>query len=233
MGRVKKGNGAQRKDLWAMAGGMEALVRGMKSVHMTKRDTGHSSYIWSELALMRFGHDDKKRRHWLWVVWTNNRKGLRDLIYKRQQSLEQKEVQVMEENQNERDVGGECSEDCLTKDMPLRMIQNKVSDEDTENKEGEDNQQRMSSQSGLEDDQLSDEDTDKNEAEDKQQRMSSQSGLEDDRLSDEDTDKNEAEDKQQRMSSQSGREVDDQLSDEDTEINEAETEEQNLQRGAR
>ncbi|XP_034072026.1 uncharacterized protein LOC117546053 [Gymnodraco acuticeps] len=106
-----------------------------------------------------------------------------------------------------------------------------LSDEDIDKNEAEDKQQRMSSQSGLEDDQLSDEDIDKNEAEDKQQRMSSQSGLEDDQLSDEDIDKNEAEDKQQRMSSQSGLE-DDQLSDEDIDKNEAETEEQNLQRGA-
>ncbi|KAI4814464.1 hypothetical protein KUCAC02_003657 [Chaenocephalus aceratus] len=81
--------------------------------------------------------------------------------------------------QRERDVGGECSEDCLTKDLPLSMIQNKVSDEDTEEKRREEKQQRMSSQSGREvDDQLSDEDTDKNEAEDKQQRTSSQSGRE-------------------------------------------------------
>ncbi|XP_034075853.1 uncharacterized protein LOC117548599 [Gymnodraco acuticeps] len=227
MGRVKKGKRAQRKDLWAMAGGMEALVRGLKSVHITKRDTGHSSYIWSELAIILFGHDDKKHRHWLWVVWTNNRKGLRDLINKRQKSLEQKEVQVMEENQNERDVGGECSEDCLSKDLPLSMIQHKVSDEDIDKNEAEDKQQRMSSQSGLEDDQLSDEDIDKNEAEDKQQRMSSQSGLEDDQLSDEDIDKNEAEDKQQRMSSQSGLE-DDQLSDEDIDKNEAEDKQQRM-----
>ncbi|XP_034064636.1 uncharacterized protein LOC117541546 isoform X2 [Gymnodraco acuticeps] len=171
MGRVKKGKRAQRKDLWAMAGGMEALVRGLKSVHITKRDTGHSSYIWSELAIILFGHDDKKHRHWLWVVWTNNRKGLRDLINKRQKSLEQKEVQVMEENQNERDVGVECSEDCLSKDLPLSMIQHKVSDEDIDKNEAEDKQQRMSSQSGLEDDQLSDEDIDKNEAETEEQNL--------------------------------------------------------------
>ncbi|KAI9537411.1 hypothetical protein NQZ68_025267 [Dissostichus eleginoides] len=112
----------------------------------------------------------------------------------------------MEVNQNERDVGGACSEDCLTKDLPLSMIQNKVTDEDTDKNEAEDKQQRMSSQSGLEvDDQLSDEDIEINEAEDKQQRISSQSGLEvDDQLSDEDIEINEAEDKQQRMSSQSG-----------------------------
>lgn len=65
MGRVKKGNTAQRKDLWAMAGGMEALVRIMKSIDIINRDTGYSSKIWSELSITLFGQDDKKKRHWL------------------------------------------------------------------------------------------------------------------------------------------------------------------------
>jgi len=45
MGRVKKGSRAQRKDLWAMAGGMETIVRSMKSVNITNRVTEYSSEI--------------------------------------------------------------------------------------------------------------------------------------------------------------------------------------------
>ena len=84
MGRVKKGNRAQRKDLWAMSGGMTALVETMQSVKITNRDTSYSSEIWSELSISLFGQDDPKIRHWLWVIWTKNRKGMRDLINKQQ-----------------------------------------------------------------------------------------------------------------------------------------------------
>ncbi|KAF3833223.1 hypothetical protein F7725_026888 [Dissostichus mawsoni] len=107
----------------------------------------------------------------------------------------------MEVNQNERDVGRACSEDCLTKDLPLSMIQNKVTDEDTDKNEAEDKQQRMSSQSGLEVDvQLSDEDIEINEA---AEQTTKDSGLEvDDQLSDEDIEINEAEDKKKDVFSE-------------------------------
>ena len=52
MGRVKKGSKAHRKDLWAMAGGMEALARTLKSANIANRDTDYSSKIWSELSTL-------------------------------------------------------------------------------------------------------------------------------------------------------------------------------------
>lgn len=80
MGRVKKGQRMQRKDLCAMVGGMDALVRTMRSVNISKTDTGY----WSELSQSLFGQDHKKNRHWLWVMWTINRNGVRDLVTKQQ-----------------------------------------------------------------------------------------------------------------------------------------------------
>lgn len=60
MGRVKKGQRIARKDLCAIVGGMDALVRTMRSVNISKRDTGYSSEIWSELSQTLFGQDIRK-----------------------------------------------------------------------------------------------------------------------------------------------------------------------------
>lgn len=80
MGRVKKGKSAVRKDLWADAGGIAALVKTMKSKNITSQKTDYSSGVWSEISLALFGKDNPKNRHWLWVVWTKNWRGIRDLI---------------------------------------------------------------------------------------------------------------------------------------------------------
>ncbi|KAK2841232.1 hypothetical protein Q7C36_012811 [Tachysurus vachellii] len=84
MGRVKKGQRMQRKDMCAMVGGMDTLVRTMRSVNMSKTDTGYSSKIWSELSQSLFDQDHKKNRHWLWMMWTTNRNGVRDLVTEQQ-----------------------------------------------------------------------------------------------------------------------------------------------------
>ena len=96
-GKRKKGNRAQRKDLWAMAGGMDALVKTLKSINITSRDTDYSSAIWSELSVKLFGQDLNKKRNWLWVIWTRNRNGVRDFICKQQEnSSEMNKAQAME-----------------------------------------------------------------------------------------------------------------------------------------
>ncbi|KAK2818255.1 hypothetical protein Q7C36_022188 [Tachysurus vachellii] len=84
MGRVKKGQKVQRKDLCAMVGGIDALVRTMRSFNISKTDTSYSSRIWSKLSQRLFGQDHKKNRHWLWVMWTTNRNGVRDLVTEQQ-----------------------------------------------------------------------------------------------------------------------------------------------------
>ena len=40
----------------------------------------YSSDVWSELCLSLFGNENKSPKHWLWVIWNNNRRGLRDRI---------------------------------------------------------------------------------------------------------------------------------------------------------
>ena len=80
-----------------MAGGMDALVKTLKSINITSRDTDYSSEIWSELSVKLFGQDLNKKRHWLWVIWTRNRNGVRDLICKQQEnSSEMNKAQAME-----------------------------------------------------------------------------------------------------------------------------------------
>ena len=59
MGIILKEKKAQRKSLWSMAGGIEALVKTMKSANITTQDTGYPSEIWSELSINIFGQDDK------------------------------------------------------------------------------------------------------------------------------------------------------------------------------
>ncbi|XP_026992183.1 uncharacterized protein LOC113636339 [Tachysurus fulvidraco] len=80
MGRVKKGQKIQRKDLCAMVGGIDALVGTMKRFNISKTDTSYSSNIWSKLSLSLFGQDLKKNRQWLWVMWTTNRNRVRELV---------------------------------------------------------------------------------------------------------------------------------------------------------
>ena len=85
--------------MWAKAGGMEVLVRTMKSAITNNKDTGYSSDIWSDLSISLFGEEKKKNRHWLWVIWNENRNGLRDLVCKEQEnSSESKETGVNQDH---------------------------------------------------------------------------------------------------------------------------------------
>ncbi len=141
MGRVKKGQRVQRKDLCAVAGGMNVLVRTMKSFDISNRDTDYSSEIWSELSLALFGQDHKKNRHWLWVMWSGNRNGIRDLLSKQQEKTETTE--------KERHVDVEvCNQDNVTENLHLSMIDNiePGSDENTENNDAKDERQNVSLQ---------------------------------------------------------------------------------------
>lgn len=123
----------------AVAGGMDALVRTMKSVDISKRNTSYSSEIWSELSLALFGQDHNKNRHWLWVMWTRNRNGVRDLLSKQQEKTE------MTEKERHVEI---CSQDNETENLHLSMIRNiePGSDENTENNEAKDEQQNVSLQ---------------------------------------------------------------------------------------
>ncbi|KAL7374542.1 hypothetical protein ABVT39_002691 [Epinephelus coioides] len=197
MGRVKKGSRAQRKDLWAMAGGMEALVRSMKSVNITNRGTEYTSEIWSELSVTLFGQDQKKNRHWLWVIWTRKRKGVRDLTIKQQDKTKKSE-----EDSHARDlVSDEDTEENEAEELQAQ----EVTDEDSHKDEEEDKQQEMSLQTGVQLPEVTDEDSHKDEEEeDEQQEMSLQTGVQLQEVTDEDSHKDEEEDKQQKMPLQTG-----------------------------
>lgn len=99
MGRVKKGSKAQRKKLWEISGGLHSLVGTLRSVNIENKDTSYSSAIWSEVSLKLFGEDDSKHRHWLWVIWTKNRKGVRDFFDKESESkvTEEKHLKQQQE----------------------------------------------------------------------------------------------------------------------------------------
>ncbi len=69
-----------------------SFSKAMRSVDISNRDTGYSSEIWPELALKKFSQDQNKNRHWLWVIWTKIRNGVRDLICTQQERSERSEA---------------------------------------------------------------------------------------------------------------------------------------------
>ncbi|KAL7391466.1 hypothetical protein ABVT39_009707 [Epinephelus coioides] len=223
IGRVKKGSRAQRKDLWAMAGGMEALVRSMKSVNITNRGTEYTSEIWSELSVTLFGQDQKKNCHWLWVIWTRNRKGVRDLTIKQQDKTKKSE-----EDSHARDlVSDEDTEENEAEELQTGVQPQEVTDEDSHKDEEEDKQQEMSLQTGVQLQEVTDEDSHKDEEEeDEQQEMSLQTGVQPQEVTDEDSHKDEEEeDEQQEMSLQTGVQPQE-VTDEDSHKDEEEEDEQ-------
>lgn len=80
MGRYKKGQKQARKDVWAQAGGIERIVKEMLTSEILKYSQKYGSPIWSQLSTALFGEDSEKNRHWLWVIWSYNRKGVRDQL---------------------------------------------------------------------------------------------------------------------------------------------------------
>lgn len=67
------------KDLWDLAGGFSVVVK-----EFSKLNVGHTipynSEIWTNLSLSIFGNDNKQYKHWLWVIWHDNRRGLKDRV---------------------------------------------------------------------------------------------------------------------------------------------------------
>lgn len=62
----KKKKLKSKKDLWEEAGGFEVAT--------------YNSDVWRQLCLALFGTENKSQKHWLWVIWTNNRRGLRQTV---------------------------------------------------------------------------------------------------------------------------------------------------------
>ncbi|KAF0026092.1 hypothetical protein F2P81_020829 [Scophthalmus maximus] len=229
LGRVKEGNKCQRKDLWAMAGGMESLVRTMKSFNITKRDTMYTSEIWSELSMSLFGQDHKKKKHWLWVKWTKNRNGVRDLITTQHEiSSVINEDQAMAKNTRDEDTERTGDED---KQLNL-LVESEVHVEDTtdvntERTEDEEKKRNLLVESEVHVEDTTDEDTERTEDEDKQQNLSVESEVQVEDTKDEDTERTEDEDKQRNSSVESDVHVED-TTDEDTERTEDEDKQQNM-----
>lgn len=47
-----------------------------------KSSQKYASPIWSQLCIALFGEDTPQNRHWLWLIWTYNRKGVRDQLHR-------------------------------------------------------------------------------------------------------------------------------------------------------
>lgn len=100
MGRYKKYSKLRRSDLWAEAGGTDALVNALQKADVLNTSTHYSAIIWSQLSAAVFGKDDKKNRHWLWEMWTKNRNGVRDRVH-----LAAKEMNLGEPENEAREKG--------------------------------------------------------------------------------------------------------------------------------
>lgn len=74
----KKRKIASQRDLWKEVGGLEAVVNGFSRANLQRAT--YSSDVWSELRQTLFGNENKSQKHWLWVIWNNNRRGLRDTV---------------------------------------------------------------------------------------------------------------------------------------------------------
>ncbi|XP_060716527.1 uncharacterized protein LOC132839520 isoform X3 [Tachysurus vachellii] len=188
MGRVKKGQKVQRKDLCAMVGGIDALVRTMRSFNISKTDTSYSSRIWSKLSQRLFGQDHKKNRHWLWVMWTTNRNGVRDLVTEQQTNdpqvmnnkatdckTEEPSVFKTDKNDDERQVTEDEQQDVSLHNIVLVEEAITAVEVVLDQSDGEDEQQNI--------DQVEEDFTyvevvlDQSDGEDEQENVSLQSGV--------------------------------------------------------
>ncbi|KAA0724108.1 hypothetical protein E1301_Tti019644 [Triplophysa tibetana] len=106
MGKYKKATKLVRSDLWAKAGGIDAVANELRENDVLNKNPGYSSEIWSQVSLALFGEDLKKNRCWLWMAWTKNHKGLRDRVH-----LGTKESNVMTSVVPENRTEGTESED--------------------------------------------------------------------------------------------------------------------------
>lgn len=80
MPRYKKGTKARRADVWAEAGGLQAVVFQLLTTGVLNRDQSYASDLWSDLSIALFGKNTRKNRLWLRGIWTKNRKGIRDHV---------------------------------------------------------------------------------------------------------------------------------------------------------
>ncbi|KAM3619456.1 uncharacterized protein V6R79_008529 [Siganus canaliculatus] len=114
-----------------MAGGINSLVTAMDNANIKTRGTNYSSEIWAELSETVFSEDNKKNRHWLWVVWNKNRKGLKDLI---QQEEPLRITQIQSDEENKKDASGEEKENLSTQ---TDFVEVPDEDKESENKKGQ------------------------------------------------------------------------------------------------
>lgn len=117
MGKYKKATKLVRSDLWAKAGGVDAVANELRENDVLNKNPGYSSEIWSSVSLALFGEDLKKNRCWLWMAWTKNHKGLRDRVH-----LGTKESNVMTSVVPENRTEGTESEDKETSSSKLSYI---------------------------------------------------------------------------------------------------------------
>ncbi|GAA6076177.1 uncharacterized protein LOC113636339 [Tachysurus ichikawai] len=142
-----------------MIGGIDALVRTMKSVNISKTDTSYSSKIWSKLSQSLFGQDHKKNRHWLWVMWTTNRNRVRDLVTEQQTNdpqvmnnkatdckTEEPSVFKTDKNDEERQVTEDEQQDVSFQNIV--QVEEAITDVEvvSDQSDGEDEQQNVSLQ---------------------------------------------------------------------------------------
>ncbi|TKS90225.1 Zinc finger protein 658B [Collichthys lucidus] len=71
----------QKVDIWEEAGGVESVVRAFAQENLpAKSGISYTSPVWSKICQTLFADDTKPRRHWLWVVWSENRRNLKEKV---------------------------------------------------------------------------------------------------------------------------------------------------------
>jgi len=59
----------------------DSVIKTLQKTDILNRNTEYSSEIWSQLAVELLHEDTQKNRHWLWVVWNHNHRGLRERVH--------------------------------------------------------------------------------------------------------------------------------------------------------
>ncbi|KAG1959341.1 hypothetical protein F2P79_007101 [Pimephales promelas] len=112
------------------------MTKKLQKADILNINTEYSSEIWSQLAIDVFNEDSHKNRHWLWVVWNHNRRGLRKRVHLAAKSPHHhngtEEIRPADKDTEVADVETQCETEILERETNFDFRQPIYQEPDTD-----------------------------------------------------------------------------------------------------